>query len=869
MFSTAEVRQKFIDFFVARQHKQVQSSPLIPASDPTLLFTNAGMVPFKDVFTGDENRSYKTAVSVQKCLRAGGKHNDLENVGYTARHHTFFEMLGNFSFGDYFKEEAIKFAWDFLTVELNIPTEKLWVTVYHEDDEAADIWLNQIKINKNKLIKISTSDNFWQMGDTGPCGPCSEIFYDHGDKVQGGPPGSANEDGDRYIEIWNLVFMQFDKKADGTLEKLPNPCVDTGMGLERLVALLQGEHDNYDIDLFKNLLKDIASIIKVNDLKSQSLRVLADHIRSISFLIVDGILPGNEGRAYVLRRIIRRAARHGFKLGQKQEFIYKLLPALIEQMADSYPELKKQQQHIQKIIKTEESKFVATLSTGMALLQPYLKNNTTLDGEIIFKLYDTYGFPPDLTADICREKNMKIDMAGFDKHMGQQKKRAKSSAKFKTIEKINLADNTATDFIGYDALQENNLIVKQIIQNNNTIEILKTAEKALIILDKTPFYATAGGQIGDSGIMENDNCKLEVQITDKQSDVILHSVILKSGTLKTGDKITAVVDTTKREKTTINHSATHLLQSALREVLGDHIQQKGSQVNDKSLRFDFSHYEGLSDDAVNQVQDIVNQKIYQNIQSSTEVLSIDDAKKSGATALFDEKYGEKVRLVRFGDFSYEFCGGTHLKSTSQISLFVIISEQAIASGVRRIEATTSQVAFQYLIQHKKQIKDLTAILKIDSNNLTKKTEQLLQQNKDYKKELKQQSAKSDNNLTKDLIQNAVKIKDINFIGKNIKNIDRKSLQQTIDEIKNQLKNVVCVLATEEKNAAVVIAVCSDNLIQKISANDLLQHILPAINGKGGGRPMIAQGGGDNPKGIEKMLNSAKKYIETRGDFKND
>jgi alanyl-tRNA synthetase len=851
MLCLNEVRSKFINFFVAHKHKEVSSAPLIPASDPTLLFTNAGMVPFKNIFTGEEERSYKTAVSSQKCLRAGGKHNDLENVGFTARHHTFFEMLGNFSFGDYFKEKAIRLAWDFLTVELKIPTEKLWVSIYHEDKEAEDIWLNKIKIDPNRFSRIATLDNFWQMGDTGPCGPCTEIFYDHGKEIKGGPPGSPDEDGDRYIEIWNLVFMQFNKRSDGTMERLPSPCVDTGMGLERLVAVLQGVHDNYDIDLFQNLLTDIDKIFKIKDNSNRSLRVIADHIRAISFMICDGIIPSNEGRGYVLRRIIRRAARHGFKLGVKKEFLYSLLPALIKQMGDFYPKLVELSVHIQKIIKGEEEKFTKTLSTGLDILKPHLKQNSTLDGKIIFKLYDTYGFPPDLTADICREYNIKQDKQGFEEEMKKQKIRAKSSGKFKTQDKLELKNTKKTEFFGYGNTSLENAEVLQIFCNNISCEKI-TEKTAKIVLDKTCFYATSGGQVGDIGMLKNEKCKLEVAATNKQGDVIIHNVKLLEGNLKVGDKLTLSVPTKTRAKISANHSATHLLQAALKKVLGEHIQQKGSLVDDNGLRFDFSHYQGLKKDEINKIQAIVNDKIRENISCQSQIMNIEDAKKSKAISLFDEKYGEEVRLIKFSDFSYEFCGGTHVKQTSDIGLFVIKTEQSISSGTRRIEALTGGLAFDYLLSYKQQISDINKILQTDKNNLNNKISQIIAENKELKILAKKQATSNTSDIIQSLKKQAKHSEDTSVISAHLNNSDKKSLQVISSELQNQLKSLICILTTIVEKRIILIVSTSSQLSKKYPANKIIAKLLPYIDGKGGGKPNLAQGGGTKVSKIDKL-----------------
>lgn len=863
MKSTAEIRQMFLDFFHSKGHEIVNSSSLVPHNDPTLLFTNAGMNQFKDVFLGIDKRSYSRATTAQRCVRAGGKHNDLDNVGYTARHHTFFEMLGNFSFGDYFKRDAIHFAWELLTGKgwFNLPKEKLLVTVYATDDEAFDIWANEIGIAKDKIIRIGdnkgapyASDNFWQMGDTGPCGPCSEIFYDHGDHIWGGPPGSAEEDGDRFIEIWNIVFMQYNRLVDGTLEPLPKPSVDTGMGLERISAVLQHVNSNYDIDLFKKLIENTAHLVGVTDLTNKSLRVIADHIRSCSFLIADGVVPSNEGRGYVLRRIIRRAVRHGHMLGAKDVFFYKLVQPLAVVMESAAVNLVKHQKLVEDTLKAEEEQFLKTLERGLLLLDQELAkiSNHQLPGEIAFKLYDTYGFPYDLTADVCREKNVVVDEIGFNQCMEEQRRRSRESDNFTVDYSNTIKLDNKTEFLGYDSAESSATVVA-IFQEGKKVDSIKAGDNAVIILDKTPFYGESGGQVGDKGVLSANGIVFKVEDSQKYGQNIGHIGVLSAGILSVGDKITAAINSELRERIRRNHSATHLLQAALQRILGDHVQQKGSLVNDTYLRFDFSHQNPITFEQIQEIEDLVNQQIRHNHAVSVELMPIDDAKKKGAMALFGEKYESIVRVLTMGNFSIELCGGTHVSRTGDIGLFKIISESSIASGVRRIEATTGQMAIDLIHSDDKRLNDAMTLLKVDKGNILFRLVQLIEQTKSLEKtieQLKSQQAAQDSAV---LLNQVEIINSKKLLVAKINNTEAKILREMIDDLKNQIKSGVIVLASvNDDKISLAIGVTKD-LTDQIKAGVLVAQLAGKVGGKGGGRPDFAQAGGSDISALPEAL----------------
>jgi len=865
MITTAEVRQQFLDFFASKQHEAVASSSLIPGNDKTLLFTNAGMVQFKDVFLGEEQRNYKRATTSQRCVRAGGKHNDLENVGYTARHHTFFEMLGNFSFGDYFKEDAIKYAWEFLTEVAKLPPEKLWVTVFEEDDEAADIWLNKMGIPADRLSRIGAKDNFWQMGDTGPCGPCTEIFYDHGEHIWGGPPGTPEEDGDRYIEIWNLVFMQYNRSKDGTLTPLPKPSVDTGMGLERLAAIMQNGHSNYDIDLFQNLLKAIADLANI-DVQSEafnnaSLKVIADHIRSCSFLIVDGVVPSNEGRGYVLRRIIRRAARHGHKLGLNDAFFYKLVQPLSKEMGAAYPELTNAQAHVEKILKKEEQRFAETLDQGMKILEAAITDiqGDTISGDVVFKLYDTYGFPLDLTADIARERGLKIDQKGFDKAMEAQRQRARAAGKFDLNYDTKLNVEGATDFSGYDKTRDDNKITQLFIAGK-TVDTLNEGDQAQVVLESTPFYAESGGQIGDTGTISVGNNIFDVQDTQKQGDVFIHHGVMRKGSLTLNDTVTSHVDEARRQAIILNHSGTHLMHKALREILGEHVEQKGSSVTETQLRFDFSHSEPVSAEEIAQVEKLVNEQIRLNSPAKSNIMSMDDAVESGAMALFGEKYGDEVRVVNIG-YSTELCGGVHVQRAGDIGLFKITSESGVAAGVRRIEAVTGAKALEWVEEQTNQLKQIADSVKSGINDASTKVSLLVEKNRHLEKELNQLKSKLAAQAGSDLASQAEEINGIKVLAANLEGVDPKSLRDTADQLKNKLGQAAIVLATVNNGKVSLVAGVTKAETSKIKAGDLLKHVASQVDGKGGGRPDMAQGGGNNPDALEGALASVSQWVK--------
>ena len=865
MTTSAELRDQFLKYFESKGHTIVPSSPLVPGNDPTLLFTNAGMVQFKDVFLGTDKRSYQTATTSQRCVRAGGKHNDLENVGYTARHHTFFEMLGNFSFGDYFKRDAIHYAWDFLTNVVGLPAEKLWVTVYADDDEAADIWLNDIGVNADQFTRIGTSDNFWSMGDTGPCGPCSEIFYDHGPEVEGGPPGTPEEDGDRYIEIWNLVFMQFNKDADGIMHPLPKPSVDTGMGLERLAAILQNVHNNYDIDLFKVLIKAAAEFTGTSDLEDKSLRVIADHIRSCAFLIVDGVLPSNEGRGYVLRRIIRRAARHGHQLGCKQPFFYRLVETLDGLMGEAYPELRKLVDHVSRVLLKEEERFAETLEQGMRILEDSIAGmkGDTIDGETVFKLYDTYGFPVDLTADVARERGLQVDQAGFDVAMDAQRARARASSQFgASNETLKLDDYIASGFLGYEQSSAEGRVVA-ILQDGEAVKSLDSGDEAIVILDQTPFYAESGGQVGDIGTITGDGFEFQVKDTQKQNSVHLHIGNLVSGQLAEGSKVFAQIDEKYRQAVMLNHSATHLMHEALRQVLGDHVLQKGSLVDSEKLRFDFSHYQPLTAAEITLIETMVNDQIRLNLDTSAELMDMESAKATGAMALFGEKYGDEVRVLRIGSDSVELCGGTHVKRAGDIGLFKIVLETGIASGVRRIEAVTGETAVKRFIDAEKQLEMAAQSLKSSRDDLLARIQQLTAANRSMEKELEALKSKAASQAGGDLAAQAVDVKGIKVLAASIEGANVKTLRETVDQLKNKLGEAAIVLACNDGGKVCIIAGVTKAQTSKIKAGDLANHVAEQCGGRGGGRPDMAQAGGNQPENLAAALASVAAWAESR------
>jgi alanyl-tRNA synthetase len=861
--TTAEIRCAFLDFFAAKGHQKVSSSSLVPANDPTLLFTNAGMNQFKDVFLGTESRSYDKATSSQRCVRAGGKHNDLENVGYTARHHTFFEMLGNFSFGDYFKPDAIQYAWDFLTKELNLPKDKLLVTIYHEDDEAFDIWRNKIGLSEDKIIRISTSDNFWSMGDTGPCGPCSEIFYDHGEHIWGGPPGSPEEDGDRFIEIWNLVFMQFNRQSDGTMQPLPKPSIDTGMGLERISAIMQNVHSNYEIDIFQNLIEATANVVGANDKQDKSLRVIADHIRSCSFLICDGIIPSNEGRGYVLRRIIRRAIRHGNKLGANDVFFYRLVAALETQMADAYPELTANRELIEKVLKTEEEQFSRTLERGMSILNDALNELTSdvVPGELVFKLYDTYGFPADLTNDVAREKELRIDEDGFQAAMAAQRKRAQQASQFDTDYNELLKSNCTSEFTGYDQ-HSNQAKIIELFANGQEVKQLSAGEEGIVVLDKSSFYAESGGQVGDAGVLKITNGSFAVRDTVKLGNAIAHKGTADSD-FKLGDVVQAEIDLERREAIKLNHSATHLTHAALKQVLGEHVNQKGSLVSDERFRFDFSHFEAVTNAELQRVEKLVNEQIRANHGLDTKLMNLDEAKAAGAMALFGEKYAEDVRVVSMGDFSMELCGGTHANRTGDIGFFKIVSEGGIAAGVRRIEAVTGDKALDVVQSQGQQIAQITSLLKTDPQGLSVRIKQVLDQNKIIEKELEKLKRQITSNATTDVLSEVYEVKGVKVLSTVLRGVEVKALRTMVDDFKNQLGSAIIVLGIAEENKVSLIAGVTKDLVTKIRAGDLVNFVAQQVGGKGGGRPDMAQAGGSEPENLDSAIASVQSWLEEK------
>ncbi|EBS8007704.1 alanine--tRNA ligase [Salmonella enterica] len=871
--STAEIRQAFLDFFHSKGHQVVASSSLVPNNDPTLLFTNAGMNQFKDVFLGLDKRNYSRATTSQRCVRAGGKHNDLENVGYTARHHTFFEMLGNFSFGDYFKHDAIQFAWELLTGEnwFALPKERLWVTVYETDDEAYEIWEKEVGIPRERIIRIGdnkgapyASDNFWQMGDTGPCGPCTEIFYDHGDHIWGGPPGSPEEDGDRYIEIWNIVFMQFNRQADGTMEPLPKPSVDTGMGLERIAAVLQHVNSNYDIDLFRTLIEAVAKVTGATDLGNKSLRVIADHIRSCAFLVADGVLPSNENRGYVLRRIIRRAVRHGNMLGAKETFFYKLVGPLIEVMGSAGEELKRQQAQVEQVLKTEEEQFARTLERGLALLDEELAKlqGDPLDGETAFRLYDTYGFPADLTADVCRERNIKVDEAGFEAAMEEQRRRAREASGFGADYNAMIRVDSASEFKGYDHLELNGKVTALFV-DGKAVEAINAGQEAVVVLDQTPFYAESGGQVGDKGELKGAGFTFAVDDTQKYGQAIGHIGKLSAGALKVGDAVQADVDEARRARIRLNHSATHLMHAALRQVLGTHVAQKGSLVSDKVLRFDFSHNEAMKPSEIRQVEDLVNAQIRRNLPIETNIMDLDAAKAKGAMALFGEKYDERVRVLSMGDFSTELCGGTHASRTGDIGLFRIISESGTAAGIRRIEAVTGEGAMATVHAQSDRLNDIAHLLKGDSQNLGDKVRAVLERTRQLEKELQQLKDQAAAQESANLSSKAVDLNGVKLLVSELAGIEPKMLRTMVDDLKNQLGSTVIVLATVVEGKVSLIAGVSKDVTDRVKAGELIGMVAQQVGGKGGGRPDMAQAGGTDAAALPAALASVQGWVSAK------
>ncbi|HGC2887582.1 TPA: alanine--tRNA ligase [Escherichia coli] len=871
--STAEIRQAFLDFFHSKGHQVVASSSLVPHNDPTLLFTNAGMNQFKDVFLGLDKRNYSRATTSQRCVRAGGKHNDLENVGYTARHHTFFEMLGNFSFGDYFKHDAIQFAWELLTSEkwFALPKERLWVTVYESDDEAYEIWEKEVGIPRERIIRIGdnkgapyASDNFWQMGDTGPCGPCTEIFYDHGDHIWGGPPGSPEEDGDRYIEIWNIVFMQFNRQADGTMEPLPKPSVDTGMGLERIAAVLQHVNSNYDIDLFRTLIQAVAKVTGATDLSNKSLRVIADHIRSCAFLIADGVMPSNENRGYVLRRIIRRAVRHGNMLGAKETFFYKLVGPLIDVMGSAGEDLKRQQAQVEQVLKTEEEQFARTLERGLALLDEELAklSGDTLDGETAFRLYDTYGFPVDLTADVCRERNIKVDEAGFEAAMEEQRRRAREASGFGADYNAMIRVDSASEFKGYDHLELNGKVTALFV-DGKAVDAINAGQEAVVVLDQTPFYAESGGQVGDKGELKGANFSFAVEDTQKYGQAIGHIGKLAAGSLKVGDAVQADVDEARRARIRLNHSATHLMHAALRQVLGTHVSQKGSLVNDKVLRFDFSHNEAMKPEEIRAVEDLVNAQIRRNLPIETNIMDLEAAKAKGAMALFGEKYDERVRVLSMGDFSTELCGGTHASRTGDIGLFRIISESGTAAGVRRIEAVTGEGAIATVHADSDRLNEVAHLLKGDSNNLADKVRSVLERTRQLEKELQQLKEQAAAQESANLSSKAIDVNGVKLLVSELSGVEPKMLRTMVDDLKNQLGSTIIVLATVAEGKVSLIAGVSKDVTDRLKAGELIGMVAQQVGGKGGGRPDMAQAGGTDAAALPAALASVKGWVSAK------
>lgn len=866
LLTTSEIRDRFLQFFKRNGHEIVKSSSLVPGNDATLLFTNAGMVQFKDLFLGTEKRGYNRATTSQRCVRAGGKHNDLENVGYTARHHTFFEMLGNFSFGDYFKEDAIQFAWQFLTEELGLPKDKLWITVFEEDDEAYDLWAKKVGVPEDRIARIGAKDNFWQMGDTGPCGPCSEIFYDHGPDVFGGPPGTPDEDGDRYIEIWNLVFMQYDRSADGTLTPLPKPSVDTGMGLERVAAVLQHVHSNYEIDLFANLLKEVQAVTGSDDKDNPSLKVIADHIRSCAFMIVDGVLPSNEGRGYVLRRIIRRAARHGHKLGASQSFFHKLVAPLVKLMGEAFPELAKAQKQVEEALLAEEVRFAETLTQGMKIFEEDLSNlsGKTVPGETAFKLYDTYGFPLDLTADIARERGLTVDEDGFATHMEAQRDRARAASQFANAGAAQISSTTSTAFTGYDKLEGSSEVVELFVDGKAVESIdaanLNTEQSVVIVLNETPFYGESGGQVGDRGLFVNNTVRFEVADTQKSGAAFLHFGVLAQGSISKGDTLSASVDADRRRATLKNHSATHLLHAGLRRVLGEHVQQKGSLVGPGHLRFDFSHGAPVSHEELTTIESWVNGQVMENAEASTNEMSMDDAIAKGAMALFGEKYGDVVRVVELGPNSVELCGGTHVERSGDIGIFRIVSETGVAAGVRRIEAVTGNAAIDQTMGERNTLTSIAARLKSSIDKVDERVAGLTEQNRELSREIDRLKSVIASQTGDSLSSDAVEIKGVKVLAIELKDTDAKGLRDSMDKLKDKLGTTAIVLGAVEEDKVRLIAGVSKDVTDKVKAGELVNHVALQVGGKGGGRPDLAQAGGTQPENLSAALASVADWI---------
>ncbi|MCG5516219.1 MULTISPECIES: alanine--tRNA ligase [unclassified Ectothiorhodospira] len=868
---SADIRTSFLEYFRSKGHEVVASAPLVPGNDPTLLFTNAGMVQFKETFLGLEQRAYQRATSSQRCVRAGGKHNDLENVGYTARHHTFFEMLGNFSFGDYFKRDAIHYAWEYLTQVLKMPADKLWVTVYETDDEAYDIWVKEIGVPADRVTRIGDepgggSDNFWQMGDTGPCGPCTEVFYDHGPGVWGGPPGSPEADGDRYIEIWNLVFMQYDRDSEGTLTPLPKPSVDTGMGLERLAAVLQGVHSNYEIDLFQNLLDAVGRIMGSDDTHAPSYKVIADHIRSCSFLITDGVMPANEGRGYVLRRIIRRAARHGHKLGMTDPFFHRLVEPLVREMGEAYPELAKAQKQVERVLLQEEERFRETLEHGLKHLEEGLDkvSDKTIPGGLIFKLYDTYGFPVDLTGDIAREKGLELDMAGFEHEMEQQRDRARAASSFRMSDAGTVAKGISDSrFVGYEHIEEQARVLRLAGSDGKPVDSLNGSSEGSVVLDVTPFYGESGGQVGDTGFIEGPDGLFQVNDTVKQGGVFIHRGTMLRGTLETHATVSARVDGERRRAVVLNHSATHLLHAALREVLGEHVQQKGSLVAPDRLRFDFSHFEPISSEQLARIERMVNHAIRANAPAEARVMPIKEALEAGAMALFGEKYGDEVRVLSLGDFSVELCGGIHVQRTGDIGVFKVISEGGVASGIRRIEAVTGDNALDHMDDTEKQLDEAARMLRAGRGDLIEKIQQVLDRHRSLEKELEAMKAKLASQAGSSLTDQAVEVNGVKVLAARMDEADPKSLRDTVDQLKNKLGEAIIVLATARDGKVSLVAGVTAGHSSTIKAGELVNQVAQQVGGKGGGRPDMAMAGGNRPEALDEALASVKGWVESR------
>ncbi|MEC9340965.1 MAG: alanine--tRNA ligase [Pseudomonadota bacterium] len=863
MLSSNEIRSGFLDYFAAHGHEVVASSPLVPGNDPTLLFTNAGMVQFKEVFLGREQRSRRRAASSQRCVRAGGKHNDLENVGYTARHHTFFEMLGNFSFGDYFKQEAIHYAWEFLTHTAKLPPERLWITVFEEDDEAARIWLDDIGVPADRFARIGAKDNFWSMGDTGPCGPCSEIFYDHGPEIFGGPPGSPQEDGDRYIEIWNLVFMQYDRSADGTLTALPKPSVDTGMGLERLAAVLQGVHDNYDTDLFRDLIGHAARLVEADDLQNRSLRVIADHIRSCAFLVADGVLPGNEGRGYVLRRIIRRAVRHGHQLGAEGTFFHRLAAPLEQLMGKAHPILSEQLGHVERVLRQEEERFAQTLELGLQILDRDLESlsGEVIPGDTLFRLYDTYGFPVDLTADIARERGLQVDLAGFEAAMEGQRARARSASQFQAADDIDLGDLPETRFTGYEALEQPAQVIG-VFCGEQAVDTAVDGDQVIVVLEESPFYAESGGQVGDHGLITWKDGRLRVSDTRKFGAVIGHIGTVEHGELRAGHRVLASVDADSRARTRLNHSATHLLHAALRQVLGHHVAQKGSLVNGDRLRFDFSHDQPVTAEQLRAIEALVNEQIRANHLVETAVMGMDEAIRSGALALFGEKYGERVRVLRMGDFSVELCGGTHVQRTGDIGLMKIVAESGVAAGVRRIEAVTGSGALEWVCAMEELVRDVGGRLQTAPGDIPQKLEQLQARTRGLEKELDRLKGQAASAAGDDLGGQAVTVGPARVVAARV-DVDAKALREMADQLKNKLGSAAVLLAAVNDGKVNLVAGVTKDLMDEVPAGELVNQVAQQVGGKGGGRPDMAMAGGKQPEGLDAALRSVVPWISER------